>query len=84
MISKTSKILHLLRDGGFVRKNRRVCDNESIAAYMESIELFFAANDIATEKCVPVFLTRSLLLLVVAYSDQPPPCPELLQGLWKM
>ena len=32
-------------------------ENKSIAAYLERVELFFSANDIAAEKRVPVFLS---------------------------
>ena len=31
-------------------------ETESIAAYLERVEVFFQANDIATDKHVPVFL----------------------------
>ena len=32
-------------------------EKEKFSAYLERVELFFAANDIATEKQVPVFLS---------------------------
>ena len=61
-VTTVPKTLHIGDEDGIWRLSYRRIDefqpeNESIAAYLKRVELFFSANDIAAEKQVPVFLS---------------------------